>query len=261
MSFPLIYCNGDSYTDENYHPTLRNNTYVNFVANELNGFAINAAISGSCNRRIIRTTLHDVINQRQLNPTQKIISLIGLSFEMRSEIWIDNIENIRNSEESNFRAHTFSSQLNWRENLLANLNINSVNQYKQNEKFFNKFSEGRAFFFSPYAERINLLADLIMLRSLFESLNIEFLIFQSPQAEKLESDYLLDFFKKQIVDDERFIDFETFGFANWCQEQKFTSFESLDRVDCLAVGHYGPDAHKAFAEQILIPRLTNLRII
>jgi hypothetical protein len=258
MDHPLIYCNGDSYSDDSFHPTLRNNTYVNFVASELNGFAINAAISGSCNRRIIRSTLHDVIQQRRLNPTQKIIALIGLSFELRSEFWIDNIENTQSAEESNFVTHAFSAQINWRENLLAGNNIDSSNRYKQDEKFFKKFSEGRAFFFSPYAERINLLADLIMLRSLLESLSIEFLIFQSPMAEKLESEYLLDFFKKEIATDERFIDFETFGFPDWCHEQKFTPLDYFDRP---TIGHYGPDAHKAFAEKILIPKLINLKII
>jgi hypothetical protein len=258
MDFPLIYCNGDSYSDDTYHPTLRNNTYVNFVANELNGFAINSAISGSCNRRIIRTTIHDVIQQRKLNPTQKMIALIGLSFELRSELWIDNIKNTWPPVESNFRTHTFSSQNNWRENLLAGVDIASPNHTKQDEKFFKKFSEGRSFFFSPYAERINLLSDLIMLRSLLESLNIDFLIFQSPRAEKLESDYLLDFFKKEIATDERFINFETFGFCDWCHKQKFTPLDYLDQP---SIGHYGPDAHKAFAEQILIPQLTNLKII
>ena len=259
MDFPLIYCNGDSYSDETLHSTLRDNTYVNFVANKLNGFAINAAISGSCNRRIIRTTLHDVIQQRKLNPTQKIIALIGLSFELRSEIWVENVENNRPSVESNFRTHIFSQQINWKANLLSGTDIASQNQTKQDEKFFKKFSEGRAFFFSPYAERINLLSDLIMLRSLLESLNIDFLIFQSPRAEKLESDYLLDFLKKEIVTDKRFFDFETFGFTDWCHEQKkFTPMDFLDRP---AIGHYGPDAHKAFAEQILIPQLTNLKII
>ena len=258
MDFPLIYCNGDSYSDEKYHSSLHGNTYVNFVANNLNGFAINSAISGSCNRRIIRTTLHDVIQQRKLNPDQKIIVLIGLSFELRSEIWVDDIKDNRSPAESNFRTHAFSSQLNWRENLLANISINSFNQYNQAEKFFKKFSDGRAFFFSPYAERINLLTDLVMLRSVFESLDINFLIFQSPIAEILESDYLLDFFKEQIADDERFFNFEKFGFVDWCYQQKFTS---IDKVNNPGTNHYGPDAHQAFADQILMPRLIKLGII
>ena len=47
MDFPLVYCNGDSYSDGKFVSSLINNTYVNFVANKLNGFAVNAALSGS----------------------------------------------------------------------------------------------------------------------------------------------------------------------------------------------------------------------
>ena len=31
IDFPLIYCNGDSYSDENYYPALKGNTYANAV--------------------------------------------------------------------------------------------------------------------------------------------------------------------------------------------------------------------------------------
>jgi hypothetical protein len=258
IDFPLIYCNGDSYSDENYYPALKGNTYANAVGQACGGFVINQAISGSCNRRIIRTTVHDMMQQRQLNPDQKIIALIGLSFELRSELWIDDIDDNRRPEESNLRTHTFSGQLNWRENLLKDLDINSPNKYAQHNKFFEKFSQGRAFFFSPYAERINLLCDLIMLRALFDSLNIHFIIFQSPVAEKLQSDYLLDFFKKQIAEDSRFLDLENFGFCNWCIDQGFVPLDFLDRPN---IGHHGPEAHIAFAEKILIPKLKQLKIL
>jgi hypothetical protein len=256
-NFPLIYCNGDSYSDQHYHPTLLNNTYVNVVADHCKGFAINSAITGSCNRRIIRTTLHDMILQRKLNPTQQIIALIGLSFEMRSEIWIDDIDTIR-PEESNFKTHVFSGQLNWRENLLAGKTIDSPSIRKIKNKFHDKFSQGRAYFYSPYAERINLLTDLIMLTSVLNSLDVKFLIFQSPAAEKLESEYLLDFFKEQLMSNPNIFDLETFGFCNWCNDQKFIPMDYLDRPD---IGHYGPDAHRAFAEQILIPKLKELLIV
>ena len=258
MDFPLIYCNGDSYSNENYHPDLKSKTYANIIANSCNGFVINNSLNRSCNRRIIRTTVHDIVHQRQLNPDQKIIALIGLTFELRSEIWIDEIKHNTNPVESNLRTHAFSGQLNWRENLLSDIDIKSSNSFQLNEKFFKKFSDGRAFFFSPYAERINLLTDLIMLRALFESLNVDFLIFQSPVAEKLESDYLLDFFKKQIDQDQRFFDFENFGFITWCHKQNFTPLDMFDRPE---IAHYGPDAHLAFANQILIPRLKDLKIL
>lgn len=257
LDFPLIYCNGDSYSDHRHDSSLFNNTYVNRVANYTNGFALNRAISGSCNRRIIRSTLHDMIQQRSLHPRQKIVALIGLSFELRSEIWADHVV-ATIPEESNFVTHAFSSQLDWRKNLLNNKNIDTSNRFEFEEKFFKEYSRGRAYFFSPYAERINLLTDLTMLKSTLDSLGVDFLIFQSPKAEKLENDYLLDFFKVQISSDARFFDFENFGFCDWCFEQKFVPLDFLDRPN---IGHYGPDAHKAFAEQILIPKLQELSII
>jgi hypothetical protein len=258
IDFPLIYCNGDSYSDETYHPALTGKTYADWVAKTCNGFVINKAISGSCNRRIIRTSVHDLLHQRQLNPTQKIIALIGLSFELRSEIWNDNVKNVNRPEESNFVKHQFSKQTDWRENLLQGNDIEPQNHSKLDDRFFRMWSEARAYFYSPYAERINLLTDLIMFRSLLTEINVQFIIFQSPKAEPLQSDYLLDFLKSQIVDDARFIDFEQFGFCNWCYEQKFIPFDYKDRP---TIAHYGPDAHCAFAEQLLVPKLKDLGIL
>ena len=257
IDFPLIYCNGDSYSDDQYHLSLNEKTYANVIGEHCNGFVINTAMSGSCNRRIIRTSLHDLILQRQQNPLQKIIALINLSFELRSELWVDDLSS-EHPRESNFVTHSFSSQLNWRDNLLSNKDIETPNKYKLDTKFYEKFSQGRAYFFSPYSERINLLADLIMLKSTLDNMNIDFLIFQGPVAEKLESDYLLDFFKQQIAMDQRIFDLETFGFCSWAHEQKFVPLDYLDRPE---IGHYGPDAHRAFATTVLLPKLKELSIL
>jgi hypothetical protein len=257
LDFPLIYCNGDSYSDENYHPSCQGNVYANAVAEQCRGFVLNKAVSGSCNRRIIRTTIHDAINQRKVNPTQHIIALIGLSFEMRSELWVDNILG-KPPEESNFKTHTFAKKQSWREDLLAGKDIEATNLFNLDRKFFEHYSKGRAYFYNPYAERINLLTDLVMLRSTLESLDVDFLIFQAPRAEKLEDDYLLNFLKQQICDDQRFFDFETFGFCDWAHSKNFTP---LDNLNQFKIGHYGPDAHRAFAHEILIPRLQQLKIL
>jgi hypothetical protein len=242
--FPLIYCNGDSYTDERYHSSLKGAIYVNTVAEHLGGFAINNGINGSCNRRIIRSSMHDLLLQRQHNPNQRIIALIGLSFEIRGEMW-DNDRIPETEQESQFLTHKFfSKNENWFDELL------SVAKQKDNS-FFDKYTQGRAYYYSPYAERINLLCDCVMFQSLMESLNIEFLMFQSPKAEKLETEYLLDFFKSQLKP-KNFFDFETFGFANWCNQQ---GFGSLDLHVVPELRHPDANGHRAFAEQILLPRI------
>ena len=71
-------------------------------------------------------------------------------------------------------------------------------------------------------------------------------------------DFPLIYCNGDSYSDERFFDFEKFGFIDWCSQQKFTS---IDKVSNPGVGHFGPDAHQAFAEEILMPRLTKLGII
>ena len=248
---PLIYCNGDSYSNPEYHTSLKNKTYDHVVSEHVQGYAMNRAISGCCNLRIIRTTVHDMIQQRQLNPQQKTIALIGLTFEIRSELWIED-QQPSSPEESNFATHVFSEQLNWRENLLQGLSMDSKNPNRLEEKFYKKYTDGRAYFYSPYAERINLLCDLIMLGSLLDRLSIDFLVFNCVKLEQLESDYLLDFFQQQILEDARFIDFNNFGFCSWSNSQGFVPLDYQDRP---GIGHYQADAHRAFAEQVLLPKI------
>jgi len=251
IDHPLIYCNGDSYSDEDYHPSLKNNTYAYTVGEHLQGFVINHAKSKSCNRRILRTSVHDLIHQRQLNPEQKIIALISLSFDIRSEFWIEDANPTRVAE-SNFQTHIFTREYNWRELLLAGKDIDpTIINNRPDKKFFDKYSQGRAYYYSPYAERANLLCDCLMFQALMNQLNIQFLMFQGPKAEPLESEYLIDFFKSQLQK-ENFFDFETFGFVDWCYQQQ--RFEHLD-IGRPETAHYGPDAHRAFAKEILIPHL------
>jgi hypothetical protein len=49
-----------------------------------------------------------------------------------------------------------------------------------------------------------------MFQALMAQLNIQFLIFQGPLAEKLDKEYLIDFFKSNL-NSENFFDFDTFG--------------------------------------------------
>jgi hypothetical protein len=254
-SWPLIYCNGDSYSDENYKfPLMIKKTFGHVIGDITNGFVISKSRSGSCNRRILRTSLHDLIEQRKSNPEQKIISLINLSFELRDEIWIDKKTDDYPPEESNFRTHQFSHDLFWRKKLLASqMPIDISSKIKLDNfgiKFLKKWSEGRAYFYSPYAERCNLLMDLVLFTNFLDSMSVNYLIFQGPREEHLESEHLIDFFKQQIPSD-RVFDLETFGFCDWCDKQGFSTLDNEPR----SIGHYGPDAHKSFAENILMLRL------
>ena len=255
MDFPLLYCNGSSYSSNDYHPLNNNAIYVNYVANKLNGFVLNKSFPGNWNRSIIRTSVHDLIHQRQLNPSQKIIAIIGLTIEMWSDIWLEDNEP-KSEELSNFQCHSFTTLQDWRERLVSNLDILGFNKIFKKEKdtvferFYTKYSEGRAYFYSPYAERINLFCDLLMFTSMCKKYNINYLIFQGDKAEKLEQEYLLDFFSKELYKDDRIFNWEEFGFIHWCRENNFEDLEPLNPK-----GHFGPDVHEAFANRVLLPTL------
>jgi hypothetical protein len=261
MDFPLIYCNGSSVSDERYHPSLIDKTYANFVANHCHGFVINNALVASCNRRIIRTTAHDMLQQRQLNPSQQIIALIQFTVPVRTEVWVDNIT-AKAESESNFIQVQFAHRSDWKDYFLKNgkfdIDSGPVDKYNLSKKYWNKLTDGLAYFHNRYAEYINLHCDLIMLSTLLKSLNIDFVFFTDGQVQKFQSDYLLEFFQSEIQQNKSYIDFESFGFCTWCAEQNYTPFDSEPDPH---ISHYGPDAHEAFAKQIIIPKLQELNII
>ena len=235
---------------------MKNETYAHHVGAALNGYVINNAISGSCNRRIIRSACHDLLLQREHNPDQQIIALIGFSFELRDEIWVDNLIQDREPQESNFRTHQFSGELNWQQHLYQDKLVVKNTKFFD-KKYLQKWSEGRAYFYSPYAERINFLMDVLLFKTILEKHNIDYCMFQLPLAEKLNNEYLLDFFSSRICDD-RIFNFETFSFCEWCYANDFKPIDSNEPPN---IGHYGPDAHKSFAECVLLPKLKELNII
>jgi hypothetical protein len=263
-SFPLVYCNGDSYSNNNYHESLLRSTYDFTVAKEFNGFNINNSISGSCNRRIIRTSVADLTEQRKINPSQRIIALIGLTFDLRDEFWNDDFlrksayqENDSSSVyESDFLSFQFSGMGDWFERIRQGKIIKPLptNIGKNfTKKFFNVLNNARAFFFSPYADKIDLYCDLVMFKALMDSMDIEFLVFNAPPTMPLESEATLDHFSQQIEDDERFIGFSTnFSF---CEYLSSNNFVPLDSPDNPVIGHYGSEGHSYFAKNVLLPLL------
>lgn len=241
---PLVYCNGDSYSAEVYHPSLLGATFADHVAQHVGGTCINPSLPGSCNRRIVRRTMHDIIQHRRLNPNRPIIALLSLSFALRSEIWFEHLP-AEHYAESNFHSRQFTKYIDWTNRLEMGLSLG-----QSQDVWLEKWNQTRAFYYSPYAERINLWSDLIGLTSLFDQLKVGYLIWSGPLEETLETTYLVDFFRSQL--DHRVLDPDQFSFCVWCSEQGFVP---LDYQDSPRIAHYGPDAHLAFAQDFLIPKL------
>jgi len=260
LKHPLLYCNGDSYSNPNYDKSLKNKTYDYIVGKKLNAYNINSAVNGSCNRRIIRTTVADLIHQRELNPKQRIIALIGLSYDLRSEYWNNDFlkpnEDNKSLFESDFVSYQFANNNNWFRDLLNNKTINNY-KFREGKNYSKKFDDiknkSRAFFYNPQAERINLYCDLVMFKELMDKLKVEFLVFNSASYdEDIASDTTFDLFRNEIYKDERFIDLDKFSFCKFAFDN---NLEPIDSKDNPLIGHPSSIAHERFAKDILIPKL------
>lgn len=80
-AFDYIYVNGDSYSQAQSFKV-----YSDFLGQDLECPVINDSTAGSCNDRILRSSLNHL-----LTTDKKPLVIIGWSFITREEVWVDNI--------------------------------------------------------------------------------------------------------------------------------------------------------------------------
>ena len=93
----ILYVNGDSYS-----AVSNGKRYSDFLGESLGRKVINNAIPGSCNDRIFRTSLRDLI-QLKLQYSD-VIAVISLSFPIRTELWDQHIKNNKFSNDGEFTS-------------------------------------------------------------------------------------------------------------------------------------------------------------
>ena len=259
LNFPLIIASGDSQMSPTwYSETLgihKNSVQLcsNILSNDLGGYCINLGVGGSSNRRILRSVLHACIEQLQQNPNQKTIVVIGLSFDLRKEIWVERGTNSTGIDE-NFLSVQLAQNVNWWNVSRLQKKIDPADKIATNvtslfssteKKYLEKWQHGEMFFYSPYAENTNLLMDLIMLTSFFRENNIDYLIFRGQPIEQFDSAYLMDFFKNQINRDSGILDLFNFSFNKWSLSHGYQPVDLLDRPE---IGHPSLEAHFKFGK-------------
>lgn len=261
MEFPLIMAYGASqlytkgYAQALGVPNEEIKLFPELVAEHFNGFCINTARPGTGNSRFIRRATHDCLEQRKLNPTQRIIVLLELTFDLRKEIWNESIVPT-DSVESNFQSIQLATDFNWRKKLLGNKKSTFMDKIQifqsksTEEEFLLKWRQGELFFYSPYAENINLLQQLITLTALFREQNIEYIIYRGNPVEHFEDEYLLDFFADHLAQDSNILDLFNFSFTKWTLDNGFDMIENNNTYN----GHPGLQAHREFAN-LLIKKL------
>lgn len=264
ITWPLIILVGGSqqsnqwYSDYLKTPLDEIHLVADVVNRHFNGHLINLAKSGSSNKRHIRRSILECLIQRKLNPKQRIILLLEITFDLRQEIWIDENSIIKDDFESNFYQIQIAHNDSWwkdRGNNLSDVPNEIVNHVENHAKYFKKWLESHRYFYSPYAELIYLYQDILGLTYILKKEQIEYVIFRGNPIEKFETTIITQILKENLDNDPNVLNLETFSFTQWCLEHPFLPVENNLLKNKLSVGHPSLEAHRAFANQIILPIL------
>ena len=245
----IVYSNSCSFGAPQEHAI-----YPEIVATSLNSKLINDGTPGSCNRRIIRSSVRSLIDIRK-SYSGPITALVGLSFISRTELWQPHL--VPTSNDGDFHSITSVAiqGLDWSGGLTSTQH--KVDKYADIE--VKDYYKQWLIHFSKEAEVTNLLIDVIMLDSFAKSIDANILIFCNCQTLPAlpEVDTSAPFIAglKEYADSKSsIINLWNFSFANFALEQGFVP---KDHKLYGLTGHPGEVAHRAFGEFLLEKSNTN----
>jgi hypothetical protein len=215
----IVYANSDSYG-----VCSTGKTYVDFIGQAFDASTVNRGLSGSCNRRIIRTTIRDLLDLKKEN--KDILAIIGLAHTNRFEFWGEDPVN----NDGHFQSFQPGSVV---PNLAKHLHKGWIENYNDE------------------SANINLFLDLILLTKFFKSYDINYLIWQGSMSLK-SSDFDAAFIKNFYVEvkaDSKILDMFNFSFSKYCSIMK--GYIPYDSNLYGIHGHHCEQAHKDFAEYLL----------
>lgn len=239
----IVYSNSCSFGAPQEHAV-----YSEIVARALNSKLINDGAPGSCNRRIIRSSVRSLIDIRK-NYVGPMTALIGLSFISRTELWQPHLPNLDNDGDFHSITNSAIQKLNWSNGL--NSTQHDVGEYADNE--VKDYYKQWLIHFSKEAEVTNLLTDVIMLDSFAKLIDTNILIFCNCQTLPAlpEVDVSAPFIAslKEYTDSKsNIIDLWNFSFAEFALEQGFLP---KDQERYGLTGHPGELAHQTFGKFLL----------
>lgn len=241
----MIYVNGDSYMSETGTPPGK--TIADHLSAKLNMPAINNAVPGSSNARIIRTSMKDLINFKKEH--DNIIACIGLSFIYRHEVWDATTKSLywKNTNDAEFASYQFANDIGWFEKLK-----NSDTSFMEKSAFIPPHikSYGKEWLrlFDAEAEITRLLQQVLMFSAWCTTNNIRHCIFTGPPIEKI-NDFNAPFIKPfydEVMNNKNILNLFDFGFTKYCSSKGHIPYD-IDKFSSL-IGHYDENAHFDFAE-------------
>lgn len=237
----IVYVNGDSYT-----ATSDGKRYSDFLGEKLKCQSINAAVAGSCNSRITRTSLRDLIDLKKQQT--KIVAVISISFTLRTEVWNESLQadKWKQSNDGGFGSYQFATSHNW----LLNKDVSSHIPY-------NLKSFGREWLmnYDIEAETTNLLKDCVFLVNWLQNNQIPYVIFSGCPQEPIDvnAPFVKPFYN-ELSADKNVIDFYSQSFTEWCLSQGHTPYDDYQQNIhgvTKIIGHHREAAHSDWANYLL----------
>lgn len=223
--------------------------YPELVASRLGVSLINEGIAGSCNRRIIRSSLRSLIELKEQH--SDITALIGLSFIGRTELWQPHKVGTNDGDFHPISNSTISN-LNWNKGLI-NTDYSYSDICKLADEEIKDYYKQWLIHMSKEAEVTNLITDIIMLSGFADANDIKIKIFCNTQKlpSLPEVDISASFLKslvKYVKLNKSIIDPWEFSFADYALS---LGYEPKDKDKYGLNGHPGEKAHIAFGNYLL----------
>lgn len=239
----IVYSNSCSFGAPQEHKT-----YSDHISEYYNATLINHGIGGSCNRRIIRSSLRDLIDLKKQD--DNILVLIGLTFISRTELWQPWLPATMNDGHFSSVA-VDDKKIDWSIHGLIDSLVSDIYNLADNriKNYYKHWLEH----FHPESEVTNLLCDLIMFSGWADQNKIRYLIFSNtdvlPKADKVGYDSpFISSLRQQVTNNKNIIDLWNLCFGKYALD---AGLRPKDYDLYAHHGHPGAEAHQLFANFLL----------
>jgi len=221
--------------------------YPEVIAQHYQADLINAGRPASCNRRIIRTTVRDLIEIKK--QSNDILCLLGLSFISRTELWQPSIPAVDN--DGNFHPLSVDHRrFDWSQGLVFT-QIPNIHEYA--DPTVKDYYKQWLLHMSKEAIITDLLTDILMLQGFCQYHSIKILIWSNAQVwpgapEVSVVDLFLSSLVKEVADSKNVIDPWTFCFLDYARSLGHT-FKDQDIYGF--TGHPDETSHVDFGKHLI----------
>lgn len=233
----MLYVNGDSYAK------ISNGArYSEFLAEHFECKCMNAAVPGSSNRRIFRTSLRDLISLKQHH--EKIVAIISLTFPLRTEIWDSTVANTPFINDGEFISIQTTRSKNW----FFDRSETTTSKYQD---YINEWLR----WYNIEAETVELLKEILLLTTWCKHHNIKYVLFSGPPQEPVDlKSSFIDSLYQEVAKDTNIIDIFENSFTQWCVDRNHVPIDDFTQNvhgTNYIIGHHGEVAHKDFANFLI----------